>query len=193
LSMLTAVSQTSFVLRQGRLRVWKWLLRRGPTRVQRRSGFQSAVHTAAPPLAPRRRRGPARVTGAGGRQASSCSVPLLTRRSCMSGCCCFSAAPAGHEYDVSGVFATNPREAPGAGERPGQRRLCFGALRQRGSWAAAPCRDDGGRVAHGCCSLQRLSSSSDLTLSPDHCQPSGWHPTVFQNPCSTVPRVDIHG
>ena len=28
-------------------------------------------------------------------------------------------APAGHEYDVSGVFATNPRDAPGPGRAPG--------------------------------------------------------------------------
>lgn len=29
-------------------------------------------------------------------------------------CCCLCVA-AGHDYDVSGVFATRPREAPGAG------------------------------------------------------------------------------
>lgn len=30
---------------------------------------------------------------------------------------------AGHDYDVSGVFATRPREAPGAGESAGQQPL----------------------------------------------------------------------
>lgn len=45
----------------------------------------------------------------------------------------WSTPCAGHEYDMSGVFATNPRDAPGPGEtcQRSWKSPCLGALCQR--------------------------------------------------------------
>lgn len=56
---------------------------------------------------------------------------------------------AGHEYDVSGVFATNPKDAPGPGESPRLTELQL----QAGSSCMPACLN----VLHLQCSLERVS------------------------------------
>lgn len=60
-----------------------------------------------------------------------------------------SGNAAGHEYDVSGVFATNPKDAPGPGESPLLKKLQLQAV--------APCMLAWLNVLHLQCCLERVS------------------------------------